>query len=345
MTLSFILAVAAAIFALGFFPFIHFLIFGLFERRREILSYFGDKSIRLYFEQFYSAEAADLSQHPRESLFTMYNNRFGVRTFLLSGAVYLASLVLLIAAMMFSLDAADLHWSGPTLEQRGLYALAGAYFWVTWDLISRYRQRDVVPSFLYGYGFRFVISIPLAYAVSTLFADAAAPPVAFLLGAFPTTTLIMIIRRQGTKRFGLGDDMNETKSELEQLDCINTTLAEKFSEIGITTMVQLAYEDPIQLAMRTNLSINYITDTISQALATVYGLDLKVTLPFSIRGAIEAAEAFDDLSSTNADDKARATAVVQQLAAAMQKPAAIIEKVLHDIANDPYAIFLREVWA
>jgi hypothetical protein len=223
--------------------------------------------------------------------------------------------------------------------------LAGAYFWVTWDLISHYRQRDMVPSFLYGYAFRFVVSIPLAYGVSTFFNDAAAPPVAFALGAFPTTTLMMIVRRQGVQRFGLGDDIGKANSELEVLQGVNTTLAEKFSDIGVTAMLQLAYEDPIQLAMRTNLSINYITDTISQAMATIYGLDLNVTRPLSIRGALEAAETFDDLTSNDAKDRGRAKIVVDQLAKATGKQAKIVEKILQDITNDPYTIFLRDVWA
>lgn len=338
-------AIAAAVLTLGVFPFFHFLVFGLFERRREVLSYFGDKSIKLYFRRFYSAEADKLLRHPRDSLLAMYNDRFGVRTFLLPGAVYIGSLILLIWVMMSSL--ADTALSAPALklEARGTYALAGAYFWVTWDLIARYRQRDVVRSSLYGYAFRFVISIPLAGALSTLFTDAGAAPIAFALGAFPTTSLIRIIRRQSSKRLGLGDDVDEPKSQLEQLNCINTTLAEKFSDIGVTTMLQLAYEDPIQLAMRTNLSVNYITDTISQALATIYGLDLKITTPFSVRGGIEAAETFEALKSRNSDDSARAKVVVEELAKIMKKPTEVVEKVLHDIRGDPYTDFLREVWA
>ena len=338
-------ATALAVLALGVFPFFHFLIFGLFERRREILSYFSDKSIELYFERFYSAEAKKLSHHPRDSLSAMYNDRFGARTFVLPGIVYIASLILVIWIMMSSLAETSLSASALKLETRGLFALAGAYFWVTWDLIARYRQRDVVPSSLYGYAFRFVISIPLVDALSTLFSDAGAPPIAFALGAFPTTTLIRIIRRQSAKRLGLGDDVDEPKSQLEQLTCINTTIAEKFSDIGVTTMVQLAYEDPIQLAMRTNLSINYITDTISQALATIYGFDLTITGPYSVRGAIEAGETFDALKSKKDEDRARAEAVVQGLAAALNKPREIIEKILFGIAGDPYTVFLREVWA
>jgi hypothetical protein len=158
-------------------------------------------------------------------------------------------------------------------DKKGLYARAGAYLWVTLDLISRYRQRDLVPSALYWYTFRFLFSIPLVFALSTSFTDLAAPPIAFALGAFPTNTLMLILRRQATQRLRLGWDDKGTidgtgtqRLELESLQGVNTTLAEKFAEIGITTALQLAYEDPIQLTMRTNLSFNFVTDLVSQSL-------------------------------------------------------------------------------
>jgi hypothetical protein len=335
--------IPAAVFALGLFPLLHHLSFGLFERRREILGYFSDKSICLYFEQFYSAEAPYLSKNPRAALRAIYNDRFGARTFALPGIVYIASLALSVFILISSV--LDSSWPGIKIETRGLYALAGAYLWVALDLISRYRQRDVVPSALYWYSFRFIVAIPMAYALSTFFSDAAAPPAAFLLGAFPTSTLMLLVRRQATQRFGLGDNATETKSELEAI--MNTTLAEKFSEVGISTLLQLAYEDPIQLAMRTNLSINYITDIISQALAMIYGLDLAITRPLSIRGALEAADTYNDLFSegSSESEKKMAQSVVQELAKAKGVPDEIIEKVLHDIAKDPYTVFLSEVWA
>jgi hypothetical protein len=344
MTKAITYTACLVVFSLGLLPFLHFLIFGLRERRREILSYFEDESIQLYFKQFYLAELPRLSGNAKKSLRDIYDDRFGYRTFVLPGVLYVMSLALIVACVVSSLPDDPAGWSGPKLESRGIYALAGAYMWVVWDLISRYRQRDVVPSVLYWYAFRFVISIPLAYALSTLLNEAAAPPVAFLLGAFPTNTLMLIVRRQGAQRFGLGDDTGATKLELEKLQGVNTTLAEKLSEVGVTTMLQLAYEDPIQLTMRTNLSFQFITDIISQALATVYGLDLGVTRLFSVRGAIEAAEVYEDLSSKKKAEQARAEAVVQKLAEALKVPTEIVAKILHDIRNDPFTDFVRNIW-
>jgi hypothetical protein len=334
---------------LGSLPVIHHLVFGLHEKRREILDYFQPHSILLYFKQFYSGDWRLLVGKPETEIITKFNeeydSRFGVRTFLLPTSTYLLALFTLVFVIAFAIARGSPKWAGATLEVRGLYALAGAYLWVILDLVSHYRQRDLAPSALYGYTFRFLISLPLAYAISALLTDAAAPPVAFALGAFPTDTLTLILRRQAAQRLGLGEDTGTQKLELEALQGVNKTLAEKFGEIGIMTTLQLAYEDPIQLTMRTNLSFNYITDLVSQALAIIYGLDLTITRPYSVRGAFEASEVFEDYGqSADPEAKARADAVITQLAIKLERPERIIQKILHDIHGDPYTQFLRAIW-
>ena len=61
---------------LGILPVVQHLIFGFSERRREILDYFDDTSIRLYFQRFFSAKTADLDCKPG-ALRDLYKQRFG----------------------------------------------------------------------------------------------------------------------------------------------------------------------------------------------------------------------------------------------------------------------------
>ena len=333
---------------LGILPVLHHLVFGLRERRREILNYFQPRSILLYIKQFYSADWSSLKNKSDEEIVgrfqEMYDSRFGVRTFLIPSILYSLALIGLVSVIAFAIGYGSVTWSGAALETKGLYALAGAYLWVVLDLISRYRQRNLVPSALYGYTSRFIFSIPLAYAISTFFVNSLAPPIAFALGAFPTETLMVFLRRQGAQRMGLSDDTTKSNLELESLQGVNTALAEKFGEIGIMTMLQLAYEDPIQLTMRTNLSFNFIIDVVSQALATIYGLDLTKTRTFSVRGAFEAAEIFEHIQVGDKEAKLRADVVVTQLAAKFQVCKEIVLKILSDVHEDPYTQFLRQIW-
>jgi hypothetical protein len=84
---------------------------------------------------------------------------------------------------------------------------------------------------------------------------------------------------------------------------------------------------------------------VSQALAIIYGLDLSVTRAYSVRGAFEASEVFEDSTQNgDVDARARANAVISQLAETLGKPKRIIQKILYDIHEDPYTKFLRDIW-
>jgi hypothetical protein len=83
------------------------------------------------------------------------------------------------------------------------------------------------------------------------------------------------------RKLKLGEERESEKYELEELQGVNTSLAEKFAEIGVTTFLILAYEDPIQLTMRMNLPFRVIADLISQALFALY----LSTLDTQTRGA------------------------------------------------------------
>ena len=60
------------------------------------------------------------------------------------------------------------------------------------------------------------------------------------------------------------------------------------AEADITTISQLAYCDPIQLAMRTNLGFTFVLDLVSEALASIYvGDKLDVLRARGLRGSYE----------------------------------------------------------
>src|ERR1700742_1125964 len=259
-------------FLLGLFPVIHHLAFGLRERRREIVCLLDDKAAKHYFDQFYHAVAAEMRRAPRRELEQLYDRRFGKRNLALPIAIYALALVLgvIVVATAARAQLPDKP-VGALVTPIAAYALAGAYLWVVSDLISRYRQRNLVPSALYVAAFRIVISIPLAVAIAATLKEEVAAPIAFLLGAFPTTTLLLVARRTVGQKFGLGDQAESDKPpEIEVLQGVNRPIAEMFSDIGVTTLVQLAYDDPIQLAMRTNLSFYFVLDIVSQALVAIY---------------------------------------------------------------------------
>lgn len=370
---------------LGILPVAHHLVFGFRERRREILDYFDEQGVRLYYQRFFVAAAPKPDADALESLRDFYNQRFGRQTYVLPVAAYVITLIAAIA-LIVSITIGDVCFiktpstinSDETLRRWLAFALAGAYLWVVFDLLVRLRQRDIVPSTLAGGAFRFMISVPVALALKETTNLPAA--VGFLLGVFPTSLLILILRRNVSKLLSINDDAGSDKSELEVIDGINTAIAEKLSDIGVTTILQLAYEDPIQLSMRLNLSFSYVLDLVSQALVAMYFSgnryqDFKLVAKQGFRGAIEVADLYDSLNEKragNEQQKAQAKACAQAIIAAAAnainaaaanamkfdpknewatsdiKPANLdiktIEYVAYQVAVDPATELLVKLW-
>jgi hypothetical protein len=329
---------------LGILPVLHFRRSGYRERREEIIHYFNSKAIAHYFDRFCNArEVGDL----QAEFATYYDQRFGAISYRFPITIYAASLV--TAMLWIAASASQVGALSPVfVPAPGVaWALAGAYFWVVQDLLSRFVRRDLAPATLYGYSFRFVICIPIAYALAFILnlqsGGGLHAALAFLLGVFPTNTLVKIIRRQVLQRFGLGDEAAATRYELEDLQGVTTAVAERFSDLGVATNVQLAYEDPIQLTMRMNLPFRFIIDVMSQALLAIYCKNLDVLRRYSIRGSMDAATLYDELHVRDDEVKKRARVVIDTISAELGMLPSTLEKVFREIEGDPANQFLTEL--
>jgi predicted flap endonuclease-1-like 5' DNA nuclease len=144
----------------------------------------------------------------------------------------------------------------------------------------------------------------------------------------------------------VGELGEEGVSELERLQGVNTSNAEAFADEGVTTILQLAYSDPIDLTIRTSLGFSYVVDCVSQALAWIYFEDeLKTLRKHSLRGAQEIASFISELDdSKDRKAQARAKAALQQIAQELQKQPESLERTFREIAEDPYTQFLWNAW-
>ena len=240
--------------------------------------------------------------------------------------------------------------SGPdkTLRALAASALAGAFVWIVSDEIDRLRRRDFTTSDVYYYVFRILLAIPFAWALSMgkEFSLDTAIPIAFFLGAFPTSTLFLIARRLGSRWLKLGDDPKEGVLDLEGLQSIGKSNAERYKDEGVATISTLAYFDPIDLTIRTNFDFNYVVDCVSQALAWIYFEEkCKDLAPYAMRGAQEIVSI-----TRSADDvrypvqQALAQKSIQEAAAKLGIDPAAFRTTLDQIAQDPYSVFLVNIW-
>ena len=242
-----------------------------------------------------------------------------------------------------------------------LAAIAGAFAWVVASLFDGATRYNLPPQVILGAALRLAIAVPLGYSIQSIAAPGIAPFLAFAFGAFPLAEVQILLKRIATNKLGLETGADHQKDQVSVLDGIDQPTADRLEDGDVLTVAQLAYCDPVQLSMRTNLSFNSIIDAQSQALAWIYlGDNLLQLARVGFRGAIEIAHFYDGLS-VETDPNGPANKLLQIASdrtgvppdkCPPQNPPATrtpipsdgLRHAFQEIAGDPYTSFLSEVW-
>jgi hypothetical protein len=183
-------------------------------------------------------------------------------------------------------------------------SIAGAYTFVTWGFFASVQRRSLLISDIMRGALRLAIAVPLGFALAGL-SEGSGPFLAF--------------------------------SELSGVD---SAAADRIADADITTVSQLAWCDPIDLTMRTNLRFAYVIDIVGQALSWVYlEKQLEKLRPFGLRGAFEIRSFMDEeLKSTDATKAGSAKAVLATAATSIgitpEGLANAFDQIAYDAATD-----------
>lgn len=330
---------------------------------------FGPEEIKLYYKLFRPTEVEVIGGLKPDALKRKFETSF---TRIYGRRCYVLPFVLLafVAAIGLWGTAKTLQsWQGVpswpfkfSPEAVGFPSVAvgaflGAWTWVVYDQFTRLRNRDLTFHDMYGCVFRFLIALPFGFFLSKWGTGEFGVPLAFLLGTFPTGTLFKIGRRLAVQQFKLGEDAGEASNELEKLQCVSRSSAERFMDEGINTIAELAWSDPVDLTLRTNKEFDYVIDCASQALVWVYFEDkTKELYKFSLRTAHEVTSLVytldrdDEDNNTQAKTKAQAKAKAEaqatliEAAKALGMEAKALMNTLRQILEDPFVEFLVAIW-
>lgn len=307
---------------------------------------FGEDALKLYFEQFYPSEdissEKNLAKKFEKSFYQNYGRRHYIIPLILLALVAGIGMIFVANNVFYwlSLDSAFKH-----LPAIAISSFLGAYMWVAFDQIQRFRMLNFTSHDVYGCCYRFLIAVPIGFAFSATVVDSVGAPLSFFLGAFPAKPLFTFGRRFVTQRLGIGEERGEEKSELEQLQCINRGEAEKYQDEGITNILQLAYSNPVDLTLRTNFDFNYIIDCISQALLWLYvGKNIDRLYPLGLRGAQEVVVLYSNLNSENPQKKQMAENNLKEAAKFLAIDENSLKQTLFNVTEDPYTQFIWNVW-
>ncbi len=290
----------------------------------------------------------DESRDASERFEAMHTDWYGRHLFFLPGLLILLVTTLALSCLVFT---GLVHFGylscNPLLRlpDTALSAFAGAYMWVVNDFISRARRLDFSPADVHWGTLRLVIAIPMGYAFANMLPNFGLT-VAFALGAFPLDTLTSILRRLLYNWSQLKPTEDEAASDISKLQGVNREVVERLAKEDITSVVELAYCDPVRLTMRSNLSFNFVTDCMGQALAWMYLEDkLKEVRPMGLRGAIEISHLHEEMPGGGLALRSDASTIVDQAAKKIGQDPETLRNTLEEIALDPFTSFLNSVWS
>jgi len=343
--------ISAAILTL--LPVFLYLVTGWKVRREKLLCYMKPLALEVYYEQFpwtHSKEANHTKRFKHQFAY-LYGRRHFIAPLLLFSALSIGALWAICKTTQTNLGVVADQFVLPKIA---VAALLGAFLWAISDELARIVRRDLAPKDVYSWAFRILLSVPFGFAVSAVLKEDVGIPIAFFLGAFPTQTLFKFARRISVQKLGMGDQQVDSKLELEQLQSVSTGIAETFQDNGIDTISALAWADPVDLTVRTNLDFNYVLDCMSQALLWVYFENkTRDIFRLSLRGsqevigltkALEGVVVPYDERQNLSQEQALAKATLQNMSEVIGVSNAALLMTLHQVAEDPYTQFIYSVW-
>lgn len=328
-------------------PSIYYLFTAWSTRYDNLSGYFTKDSLQLYYRLFLPSAVeraeSDVFKTFRGSFVKYYGRRHYIAPLVSLGLISGIG-VFFVANSLFAW--ADSNWVYKPLPPIALLSFLGAYMWVAFDQIKRFRRRDFATHDVWVCSFRFLIAVPIAYAFAVVLLEPYDIALAFFLGAFPASTLIKFARRSVIKRLDIGEQKGEEQSELEKLQGINRVQAERFYEEGKTSILDLAYADPVDLTIRTNFDFIYIIDCICQALLWIYFEDKVNDLrKLGLRTAYEAKTLWDSIESVDKKAKERAMDSFKEIARVLEVKEKALYEALFEIAEDPHLDLMHKIWA
>ncbi|HSZ53362.1 MAG TPA: hypothetical protein VK801_17480 [Caulobacteraceae bacterium] len=351
ITVAILLAtVLGAFTAVG--PIVFYMFDGWGWRRHVIVCSLSDQAKDKYLSTYHSELSDPATASRRFAAF--YDHWFG-RGRLIVPTVLITIIVTLYTFLLTCYAAQSIaHWSivyladdpsGRTAHALAIAAasIAGAYVFVSLEAIGQVARRDVTAEDLCFHALRYMGCVPVAFALSSLVKNDAALIIAFAAGAFPLSMIARVIRQDAQKRLGVTPTSDTQADLITKLLGVDGAVFARMNEIGVTSIGQMAWSDPIALTMRTNFGFMFVLDLVSQALAWSYlGTKLETLRPMGLRGAYEIRVLMNEANDPASPLNANALDLIPQAAAAVGLTLPEFLNAAHQVADDATAEFLVE---
>lgn len=174
------------------------------------------------------------------------------------------------------------------------FAALGAYLWGVFEFLTRYRRRDWTPVIQHQMWLRILIAMSFSYFIQSTNETKFDCVVAFGLGTFPLEQLRKFIQNYVNDKLTIqGAVIELEKPQWELIQGMSAAVIERLTDVDIDNPTQLAYCNPMELHLKSNIDWKVLLDFMDQAILISYcGDKTKNLRPMGIRGSVEMAVHF-----------------------------------------------------
>lgn len=328
------------------YPLVSFMRHGWVRKAEEVSASLTSAAKQTYFRVFWDREVQPADVEGEFA--ALYRNGHGRLRFLF--ATIFVFIIAIVENFHLGQSLVALMKANPLSNEAELgrdwravsASIAGAYTFVAWDFFARMQKRNLVVADVLRGALRLAMAIPIGMTFAIL-SPSVGVFLAFGIGVFPLQTIMTVLRRQVNDRLKLETTEGATPDNISLIAGIDRTIAERIEDADITTIPQLAWCDPIQLIMRTNLGFDYVVDIVGQALAWVYlGDKLAALRPFGLRSAYEIRVLHSELTDADPATAAAALLVLNDAASTVKMLPDSLRYAFAQIAEDGATEFLYE---
>jgi hypothetical protein len=277
----------------------------LVVKQRALENLLSDEDIlKRYVDRFPAKKGLSSVESIAKDYFDTYYNRHEYLTALVLNILTDATALLFVTARIgFPSHFLPQHVvtfirSGPWGDAV-LWSLIGSYLWNCYDLIRRTANLDLSPDAFTGMWLKLWIAAAVASIISAGIMPGLQPSVGFAIGLISIPVLFEIVADRASKVLDVKHTDGDTNTQIKVLQGATADVIDTLDDFDIESTVQLAYCDPMNVMMSTNLPWVVIIDLIDQALLFNYiGVDVAKIRSGGYRGAIEVATIGANLNGT-----------------------------------------------
>lgn len=265
-------------------------------KKRALTNLLSDPYIlNQYMDQFPARKGLNDAEKIADDYFKTYYGRFEYLSALtLSFVTVSASLIFILVRIGFPPPFLGKEtigfikgaaWGGVVL-----WALIGSYLWNCYDLIHRTANFDLPPDAFARMWLKFWVAAAVAAILSGGVVASMHPALGFAIGLVSIPVLFEAVADKASKVLNVKSAEGDTTTKLTVLQGATPNVIDVLNDIDIRSTVQLAYCDPVNVIMSTNLAWVVIIDLIDQSLLFNYiGPDAAKIRSGGYRGCIEVA--------------------------------------------------------